>query len=148
MPARFLVCVFAALLCLTACGSYSRTSTPATEAPYVATKFCGVVFDGRTKEARFSIDLTVRRRLPAGATVEVSFENPLERDKPLVATREVKGDERALRILSAPVQGITPREYAMVVRVYAGRDRATLLGSDTEACRAPAGPGDIGIEYR
>ncbi|MGE5523868.1 MAG: hypothetical protein ACM3SS_09130 [Rhodospirillaceae bacterium] len=147
MPARFLVFASAALLWLTGCGWYN-SRPPATEAPYLATKFCGVVFDGRTKEARFSIDLTVRRRLPAGAAVEVSFENPLERDKPLVVTREVKGDERELRILSAPVKGITPREYAMAVRIYAARDRATLLGAHTEVCRAPVASGDIGIDYR
>ena len=135
---------FVALVALTSCAAPARGPSSS----YVSTKFCGFVFDGRTSEARFSIDLVVERSLPAGAIVEASFENPLERDKPIVVTRELKGDERELRILSTPVKGITQREYGMVVRVYASRDKAALLATRTESCRAPFGQGDLGVQYR
>jgi hypothetical protein len=146
MTLRSLCCVLAALAWLVGCAQSPRA--PAPGSPYLATKFCGFVFDGRTKEARFSIDLIVERRLPAGAIVEATFENPLERNQPIVVTREVKGNERELRIVSTPVKGITQREYAMAVRVYPTRDKTTLLATHTESCRAPFGQGDVGVEYR
>jgi hypothetical protein len=124
------------------------TRAPEPGSPYVATKFCGFVFDGRTSEARFSIDLIVVRPLPAGAVVEATFENPLERNEPIVVARGVKGSERELRIVSTSVKGITQREYAMVARLYRSADRRELLASHSESCRAPFGQGDFGIEYR
>jgi hypothetical protein len=146
MILRLLCGVFAALALLAGCARFPRA--PAPGSPYLATKFCGFVFDGRTKEARFTIDLVVQRPLPGGALVEATFENPLERDQPIVVTREVKGNERELRIVSTPVKGITQREYAMAVRIYPTRDKTTLLATHTESCRAPFGQGDVGVEYR
>jgi len=146
MTLRSLCCVLVALASFAGCAGSARA--PAPGSPYLATKFCGFVFDGRTKEARFSIDLIVQRPLPAGALVEATFENPLERNEPIVISREVKGNERELRLVSTPVKGITQREYAMVVRLYPSRDKATLLATHTESCRAPFGQGDVGIEYR
>jgi hypothetical protein len=146
MILRSLCCVLAAIAAIAGCAQFARAPVPGS--PYLATKFCGFVFDGRTKEARFSIDLIVQRPLPRGALVEATFENPLERSQPIVVTREVKGNERELRIVSTPVKGITQREYAMAVRVYPTPDRTTLLATHTERCRAPLGQGDVGIEYR
>lgn len=140
---RFLA--VAVCLSFTACGFAGR---PAPGTPYLATKLCGFVFDGRTGEARFSIDFTVRRPLPAGGLLEVAFENPLDRDRPVLVTRELEGGERELRVLSTPVKGITQREYAMVARVYASRDRSTPLATHTESCRAPFGQGEFGVQYR
>jgi len=139
-------CVSLFLILLLGCAT--RASSPGPETSYVATRFCGFVFDGRTSEARFSIDLLIERRLPAGTAVEASFENPLDRDQPIVVMRELKGDERELRILSTPVKGITQREYSMVVRVYSSRDKAKLLATRTESCRAPFAQGDMGVQYR
>ncbi len=141
-------CLLAALLSSAGCGIHARSTAPAPGTAYVATRFCGFLFDGRTSEARFTLDLTVERPLPAGSMIEVVFENPLDRDKPLVVTRELNGDERELRILSTPVKGITQREYAMVARVYASRDKTTVLATHNESCRAPFGQGDVGIQYR
>ncbi|HWI12956.1 MAG TPA: hypothetical protein VNT02_01835 [Burkholderiales bacterium] len=138
----------AALSLMLLFGCATRAAAPGPETSYVATKFCGFVFDGRTSEARFTIDLSIERWLPAGTAVEASFENPLDRDQPIVVMRELKGDERELRIVSTPVKGITQREYSMVVRVYSSRDRAQLLATRTESCRAPFAQGDMGVQYR
>jgi hypothetical protein len=140
-------CFIVALAALAGC-ALDRSAAPAASTPYLATKFCGFVFDGRTSEARFSLDLIVRRPLPAGAIVEVAFENPLERNQPVVVARELKGGERELRIVSTPVKGITQREYGMVARVYAAKDKTALLATHSESCRAPIGQGDMGVQYR
>lgn len=133
---------------LAACALPGRSTGPPAAAPYLATKFCGFVFDGRRSEARFSLDLTVGRQAPAGSALEVTFENPLERDRPLVVTRALQPGERELRVLSPPVKGITQREYAMVARLYRSADRKELLASHSETCRAPFGQGEFGIQYR
>ncbi len=144
MPCRFALVLTASLA---GCGLFGR-SAASPDAPYVTMRFCGVAFDGRTKQARFSIDLAVDRALPPGGAVEVAFDNPLEVAKPLIATRIVKGGERNLRIESPPVKGIEPREYAMAVRIYGSPEKGTPLATYTERCRVPFGQGDVGIEYR
>lgn len=135
-------------LFLAACALPGRPARPPASTPYLATKFCGFVFDGRRSEARFSLDLTVGPQAPAGSELEVTFENPLERDRPLVVTRALQPGERELRVLSPPVKGITQREYAMVARLYRSADRKAPLASLSERCRAPFGQGELGVEYR
>jgi hypothetical protein len=142
----------AALLMLASCGTVS-TVRPApagssATGPYLATRFCGFNFDGRTKEARLTIDLSVLRALPSGALVETTFDNPLEPEKPLTSSYRAQGTERELRLLSPPVKGIEPREYGITVRVYPSPEKTTLLATHHETCRSPVSQREFGTEYQ
>ena len=139
--------VLAALIALSSCSVVGRPPASA-QAARVTTRFCGFVLDGRTKQARFTLDLAIDPPFPPGTTLEVTFENPLAREKPVVVTRELAANERELRVVSTPVKGIARREYAMLVRVYASPDKSLLLATHTESCRAPFDQGDFGVEFR
>jgi hypothetical protein len=138
-----------ALLLLVSCGTARQVPAGANATgPYLATRFCGFNFDGRTKEAKLTLDLSVLRALPAGAFVETTFDNPLEPAKPLTSTYRAQGTERELRLLSPPVKGIEPREYGITVRVYASPEKTALLATHHETCRSPVSQREFGTEYQ
>jgi hypothetical protein len=145
MRARARLCSLLAVLTLATGCALVGGRTPEAGAPYVSTKFCGFELDGRTREVRFAMDLVVHRRVPAGALLEVEFENPLDERTPVVVTRELAGNERELRILSTPVRGIARREYRMVARLYPSRARGELLATHVERCAVPFADTDVGL---
>jgi hypothetical protein len=104
-------------------------------APQIATKLCGVRIDSRTRQTHLQIVLSVSK-LPRNGLLEVEFENTADEKKPLVVTRAVSGDERAIDVLSPPVTKLQPRTYAVTARVYAAADRRQLVATHTARCES------------
>lgn len=121
-----------ALLVLAGCGRFSffRAGSDG----YLSTRFCGVYVDGKTQEARLRIEVVPTGRLPRNALIEVEFENPADRKKPLVSHRVFAGDEPTIVLFSPPLTGVRARTYEIVARIYAAADKKQVLGILTHIC--------------
>ena len=108
----------------------------------VSTRVCGVYIDGKTRAAHLRLEL-VPSALPAGALVEVEFENPDEGKPPLLTSRVYKG-EQTLVIFSPPLKGVRPRNYAVVARIYASADKQQALGVHTQVCQSLVDQRELG----
>ena len=123
------------LLALSGCGAALSFMGKGGDA-LVSTRVCGVQADGRTHTMHLRIELVPSGALPRGAFIEAEFENPAAGGAPLVGSRVYKGDERTVAILSPALKGVKPRNYQVVVRIFASPDKGKLLGTHTQMCES------------
>jgi hypothetical protein len=125
-------CALAPLAVLSGCRGLDLLRSPGQG--YVATRVCGVQIDGQ-RVARLRIELVPTSRLPRGAFVEAEFENP-EGGAPVFAGGVFTGNQQTLEILSPPLSDVRPRNYQVVARIYASKDRKQVLGAHTQICQS------------
>lgn len=147
--ARTLIVAAFAAAGLAGCAPLAGLLAPASSASdYVATRVCGVDLDGKTKEARLRIELTVTHPLPPAALVEVQFENPSDPNTPLVTGRRATGDEQTMAFVSPPVKGIRVKSYAVLVRIYSSPGKERLLSTHLQSCQSPLDQRDMGPQFQ
>lgn len=140
-----------ALVTLAGCGrNFSFPSFGSASAPraYLAARMCAFQVDGKTREARLRVELTVARTLPPGGVVEMRFENPATPGTPLTATHMVKGTEKVLALISPPLPDIRVRSYETVAVLYSAADRKTVLDTHVQRCHSPFDQRDLGPQFR
>lgn len=133
---------------LTGCGMRMPFFASSSPASFFKTAVCGVHIDGKSREARLRIELTVTKPLPRNGFVEVEFENPLDRTIPITSSRTVTGQERTLQLLSPALQRVRARGYETVTRVYASDQKKQVLGVHTHVCQSLVDDRDMGPQLR
>jgi hypothetical protein len=131
-PARIAAVVLASLL-VPGCSGISLPRFGSDSA--VSTRVCGVYIDGKTRAAHLRIEL-VPTGLPHGALIEVEFENPADRAKPLWVRHIFTGEQQTVVVFSPPLKEVRPRGYEVVARIYASADKKQALGVHTQICQS------------
>jgi hypothetical protein len=123
------------LLTLFGCATMYQTglvTPPPERSEYFTTEMAGFNVhrdDILGPEFSYFINLKLNKEIPEGAFLEVLFENPVSREKPLVETKTLKGDEESISFNSDPVCGLRrQRGYVINVSLYEKVDKKKLLG--------------------
>jgi len=79
-------------------------------------------------ELHYTLSLEPSKPIEQPTKLKVTFQNPEDKSKPLVATQEVAAGAISIKIESPPIWGLRPRNaYEVVVRAY--DSAGTLLGT-------------------
>ncbi len=86
---------------------------------------------------RYFIDLTINKPVPKSALLELSFENPQDKTRPLGMTKILSGDEKTLSFRSEPVSGLRAYQgYAIDIFLYENSTKANLLGKHRQVVQS------------
>ena len=124
-----------ALFTLSACRSTLEKSGLVTPDPVTSemfvTKHGGFTLrklDAHNAEVRYNLTLEPRRPITQPLKLEITFENPEDKRKPLTLTQDVAVAATSIDIESTPLAGLKPAEaYEIVIRTYDAN--GTLLGT-------------------
>lgn len=74
--------------------------------------------EGDAVELRYTLWLQQRNPGKRSMKLEVRFENPEDRSKPLVMTQDVAAGETAIEMTSPPIWGVKPdHDYEVIIRI-------------------------------
>jgi len=141
----FTLAALAAAIFLAACADESQK-------PYLRLAGGGFIFNYRISEMHYGVVLAPERKLPEGARIEASFENPAG-GEPIVFSESVQGDEKKFVFDTPPLSGTkkdTP--YRVTIRVT-GPDGAELqriekdFSSSVDQSKMPDRPLTVGPGY-
>lgn len=96
---------------------------------YFITEGAGFDLDTRDNSVRYSLNLTIRKKLDNGVFLEVYFENPADKNSPIVLTKNIYPDAKEIAITSPKIYGLKSyHNYEVIVNIYTDASKKELLG--------------------
>ena len=118
---------------------HELNSPPLVDSEYFSTqeaKF-NINFYKGTVQSRYMIALSVRRPLLNGGYLEAQFENPQDKNQPIIITRSIE-PKQSLVVLESPIiyGRSSYANYEVVVYLYTNALKTKLLGEHRQLIRS------------
>jgi len=111
---------------------------PSMTSEYLVTKGSGIVLSNASGALVWSYSLFLQptSKLSRRAHLVVAFQNPADRNQPIVVTTEIAPGGSPVLVASPPVSGLVCGLYHAVVHVYEDQTRRTRLGIHIQMIRS------------
>lgn len=138
----FLVFLFFTLI-FSGCASSLQESgfltPPPVRSKYFVTSNGGFLMDPSAPDLNFRYFLTldVLKTFGKEAYLEVTFENPENKELPIIVTKKITPEQKTIEIESPKVHGLrSPEGYVSLVRIYDGEAKTVLLGEHRQVIQS------------
>ena len=132
MNKKQLIFALLVVLLLSGCATLTEMNllTPnAVTSEYFVTDNAGFLFDKQAKSVKYILGLKVLKEFNKGAFLEISFENPMDKNVPIVLTSDLLHNEKEVDIKSPNIKGLQGgHNYEIVVYIYTDASKKELLG--------------------
>ena len=95
---------------------------------YFETKSTGVAYDFDDKSSQYSLTLKVLKNIPRSAYLVINFDNPLDKNNPVVIEKRWQSGKEENSYLSPKIKGMDCGYYWAIVSLYRDRSKDGLLG--------------------
>lgn len=109
----------------------------ASTSEYFTTEMVAFNLNRAEKKVQYKLELLVRRELGSGIFLETYFENPIDKNSPLIVFTNVAPDDKRIDIKSPDVHGLrAEHNYEIIVKIYRDESKNELLGEHRQFCRS------------